>query len=63
MEINAEEVFKQRKEIINTLKSIDETQKEMLKFFKTIEERTLDGVDEKLYTEELEKDNFSPKID
>lgn len=51
------------KGIKTTLISIDKTQKETLKFFQSIEERTLDGVDAKLYTEELKKDNFSPHID
>ena len=44
------------------LENIDKTLKEILTFFQSIEERTLDGIDSELYHEELEKDNFSPNI-
>ncbi len=48
--------------IETTLKSIDSTQKQMLSFFKSIEERSLGEEDSQKYLDELGKENFHPPM-
>ncbi len=46
----------------NLLKSIDNTLKDMLNFFKSIEERSLGEEDSQKYLDELGKENFHPPM-
>ena len=48
------------REIANTTKSIDESLKDLVVFFHSVEEMNL-GDDDK-YNEEIKKDSFHPKI-